>query len=103
MKHKNLKITMYVAVTLTLASCTTLNQAMREPNTRVNLNKSDFVLSDQVTAQAKTVKVLSIDWARIFMKKTGVVNTDGAAASISAASIPVIGNFIADAKTVKLF
>lgn len=96
MKHTNLKIAIYAALTLTLASCTTLNQSMREPNTRLNLSKSDFVLSDQVSAEAKTVKVLGIDWSRIFMQKTGTVNKDGASAVISTASIPVIGNLTAD-------
>ncbi len=96
MNHKNLTMAMYVAVIVALSSCTTLNQTMREPNTRLNLNKSDFVLSDQVTAEAKTVKVLGIDWARIFIQKTGSVNKDGASAGINTASIPVIGNLTAD-------
>jgi len=82
-------------VIATLSSCTTLNHSMREPNTRVNLNKSDFTLSDQVTAEAKTVKVLGIDFARLFTKKTGVVEGSGSS-SISLASIPVIGNFVSD-------
>jgi hypothetical protein len=66
---------------------------MREPNTRVELYKSDFTLSGQVTAEAKTVKVLGIDFERLFTKKTGVVEGSGSSL-ISLASIPVIGNFI---------
>lgn len=95
MKSKILKLMTAVIVTSTFFSCSTLNHSMREPNTRVNLNKSDFTLSDQVSAEAQTVKVIGIDWARIFTKKTGVVE-GGGAASISVASIPVIGNFISD-------
>lgn len=85
---------MLVAVIAAFSSCTTLNTTMKEPNTRVNFNKSDFALSEQVNAEAQSVKYLGIDWARLFTKKTG--NLEGGAASISAASIPVIGNFIAD-------
>lgn len=96
MKHTNLRIAMYAALTFTISSCTTLNQTMREPNTRLNLSKSDFVLSDQVTAEAKTVKVLGIDWSRIFMQRTGIVKKDGASTGISTSSIPVIGNLTAD-------
>ncbi len=87
---------MFVAVIAAFSSCTTLNHSMREPNTRVNLNKSDFSLSEQVTAEATSVKILGIDFARLFTKKTGVVEGGAAAASISLASIPVIGNFVAD-------
>jgi hypothetical protein len=95
MKKTMIKMVMFVALIAAFSSCTTLNKTMREPNTRVNLTKSDFSLSDQVTAEAKTVKVLGIDWARIFTKKTGAVE-GGGSSSISLASIPVIGNFVSD-------
>lgn len=80
---------------MTLSSCTTLNHQMREPNTRVNLDKSDFTLSEQVTAEAKTATVFGIDFARLFTKKTGVIE-GGGSSSISLANIPVIGNLVAD-------
>ena len=94
MKKKIIKMVMFVAVSAALSSCTTLNHSMRGPNTLVNLNKSDFSLSGQVTAEATSVKILGIDFARLFTKKTGVV--EGGAAAISLASIPVIGNFVSD-------
>lgn len=81
--------------TVTLTSCTTINHSMREPNTRLNLNKSDFTLSDQVSAEAQTVKILGIDFARLFMKKTGEVQ-GGGASLINLANIPVIGNLVVD-------
>ena len=61
---------MFASIVITFSGCTTLNRTMKEPNTRVNLNKSDFALFDQVAAEAKTVKVLGIDWARFFTNKT---------------------------------
>ena len=85
----------FVAGIAAFSGCTTFNHSMREPNTRVNLNKSDFSLSDQVSAKAKSVTVLGIDWARFFTKKTGEVD-DGGSSSISLASIPVIGNYLGD-------
>jgi len=88
---------MGIAIT-TFSSCTTLNHSMREPNTRVNLNKSDFVLSDQVSAEAKCIKIIGIDFERIFMKKTGNIE-GGGASNISIASIPVVGNLVADKTT----
>jgi hypothetical protein len=95
MKKQIFNILMFVAVIAAFSNCTTVNHSMREPNTRVNLNKSDFSLSDQVSAKAKSVTVLGIDWARFFTKKTGEVDHDGAS-SVSWASIPVIGNIVSD-------
>jgi hypothetical protein len=94
MKKIMIKMVMFLALIAAFSSCTTLNHSMREPNTRVDLNKSDFTLSEQVTAEATSTKILGIDFARLFTKKTGVV--EGGAAAISLASIPVIGNFAAD-------
>jgi hypothetical protein len=88
------KMFMLVAVIAAFSSCSTLNHSMREPNTRVELNKSDFSLSNQVSAEAKSVKIIGIDFDRLFTKKTGTV--EGGAASISLASIPVVGNFVSD-------
>jgi hypothetical protein len=95
MNTQIVKILMLVALIATFMSCTTLNRSMREPNTRVNLTKSDFSLSDQVSAEAKTVKVLGIDWARLFTSKKSGTIKDGSS-SITLASIPVVGNFVAD-------
>ena len=89
-----IKMAMLVVVLATFASCTTLNHSMREPNTRVNLTKSDFTLSEQVSAEDKTVKILGIDFERLFKKETGVV--DNGASSISLANMPVIGNVLYD-------
>lgn len=96
MNKKFLKLSMIVAVMSMLYSCTTIDHSMREPYTRLNLNKSDFKLSDQVSAEAKTTKIIGVDWGRLFMKKTGTVDGGGGLASISLVSIPVIGNFVAD-------
>jgi hypothetical protein len=98
MKLVNLKSLLVVAlVVATLSSCTTMNNAMREPNSRVNFEKKDFTLSDQVSAEATSTKIFGIDFARLFLKKTGTV-VGGAASSslIDLASLPVIGNVITD-------
>ncbi len=88
------KMLMVVAVIAVFSSCSTLNHSMRGAKYAVELNKSDFSLSDQVSAEAKSVKIIGIDFQRLFTKKTGTV--EGGAASISLASIPVVGNFVSD-------
>ena len=94
MKKTMIKMVMFVAVMAAFSSCTSLNHSMREPNTRVNLDKSDFSLSEQVIAEATCTKIFGIDFTRLFTQKTGVI--EGGSASINLASIPVVGNFIAD-------
>jgi hypothetical protein len=79
---------------LAFSSCTTVSKTMREPNTLVQLSKSDFALSEQVSAEATCVKIFGIDFPRLFVKNTG--NVSGGAMSVSLASVPVIGNFLAD-------
>lgn len=94
---KKTKLVIAAIAAVALASCTNINKGMREPNTRVNLEKKDFTLSDQVTGEATTTQILGIDWARLFKKTTGTVSKDGAVAGplgIDIASIPVIGGFI---------
>jgi hypothetical protein len=94
MKKVIIKMVMFVAVIVAFSSCTTLNHSMREPNTRVNLNKSDFSLSEQVSAEATCTKIIGIDFKRLFTKETGTI--EGGALSVSLASIPVIGTIVAD-------
>ena len=77
-----------------LSGCTSINKIMREPNSKVQLVKSDFTLSEQVSAEATSTKILCIDWSRLFMSKSGTVV--GGAAGISLASIPVFGNILSD-------
>jgi len=79
---------------LLMTSCSSINQTMREPTSGVKFIRNDFVLSKQVTGEARTVKVLCIDWARLFSKKTGDI-TDKSS-GITAANIPVIGSLSAD-------
>ena len=85
--------TVFIAL-IFFSSCTTLNKTIREPNVRVELNKNDFSLSKQVNAEAKSVKIIGIDFGRLFTQKTG--NVEGGSASISLASLPVVGNLLDD-------
>lgn len=96
MKSNLLKASALFLLLACMSSCTTLNNSMREPNARVELKKADFTLSDQVTAEATSTKIFGIDFARLFLAKTGVVEGSGALQLFSLASIPVVGNVLAD-------
>ncbi len=65
---KNLLFIAALALFL-LSGCISANKSMREANTLVNIQKSDFQISDQVTGTAKQIKVIGIDWKRLFKKE----------------------------------
>ncbi len=96
MKKLNVLVLAFAVATLAfLGSCTSVKQSMREPNVHIELTKSDYSLSEQVSAEAQTTKILSIDLARLFKKETGNLE-GGAAMGISLATIPVVGTALAD-------
>ena len=61
-------------VALIASSCSAINQTMREPNVRFDLNSSDYVLSDAVTGEADVTLVFGIDWARLFKSTAGAIS-----------------------------
>lgn len=68
-------IFVFLAVVAILASgCSATNQGMREQSIKFELNSSDFILSDAVSGQATVVKVIGIDWARLFKSKAGFLS-----------------------------
>lgn len=75
--------------------CTAVNKTMREPNVRLELEMNDFTLSEQVTAEATSTKIVGIDWQRLFKQETGYVQ-GGGSLMINLASIPVLGNYVID-------
>lgn len=79
-----------IALCSAFASCTNIKQTMREPNSRVEFQREDFVLSPQVSASAKTIKVLGIDFPRFIRKEEGYISGS------PRTGVPVIGNFVSD-------
>lgn len=79
-------------VSLFFSSCSTINKTMREPFARVELEKEDFTLSDQVTAEAYSKTIFGIDWKRLRKRNTGEI--ERTSFNINLANIPVVGNVI---------
>ena len=66
---------------------------MREPNAHVEFEAADFEYSDQVTGSANSVRILGLDFTRLFSNNTS--GSVGGTAASALSGIPVIGNFIA--------
>jgi hypothetical protein len=65
MKSQFLKLfVLAFTVSVLFSSCTAVNKTMREPHSRINLELDDFTLSEQLTADATSTKIIGIDWQR---------------------------------------
>ena len=74
-----------VVVAFAATSCSTTLKSIKEPLVHFQLNSNDYVLSEQVTGEAYVVRVLNIDWARIFTNRFGTISTPifGATSTVS--------------------
>ncbi len=88
MKKKLLLAVLSAMVLFSFSSCNTYYHAMREPNARLNLTADDLDLSEAVSGEATVVRVLGIDWKRLF----GVSKEGTSAMFNSPMFIPVLGN-----------
>jgi hypothetical protein len=95
---RNLLMILVVGLTF-FTSCKTVNKTMREPSTRLELEREDFELSSQVYSSASTTRILGIDWSRLFASKGGMVGTPLAPASFQGVLMPIIGNVMMDRTT----
>lgn len=89
---KNYKLLSIFIVAILLSSCTAIHKTTKQPPSYVELDRDDFNLSDQETAEATSVTILGIDFERLFIKRTGSDN-------YSAASVPVVGKYLVDQTT----
>lgn len=93
MKKSIIYFSALVAVSVFFTSCSSSLKTMREPNTRVNFEKKDFTLSEQVSAEATTTRILMIDFKRLFNKQSGeIIGGPGSLIPV----IPVVGGFVMD-------
>ena len=73
---KSLIVILLAVVAFVATSCSASTKTMREPNVRFELTSNDYVLSDVVYGEARVVRVLGIDWARLFTVKSGFIENN---------------------------
>lgn len=59
-----------------LSSCSISNHSMKYPNYHIEFYKADFDYSQQVMAEVTSVRILGIDWQRLFKWESGQINSD---------------------------
>ena len=88
MKTNARLLSVAAAAALLLSSCTNYHRTIAESNSRVNFEPDDFTITAPYGGQATVVKVLGIDWQRLFKAKTGGVG------NVTGFSIPIIGGLL---------
>ena len=74
-RTKNLLL-LLIVVSLFSSSCSISNRTMKTPNYHIEFYKSDFEYSKQVEAEATSVRILGIDWKRLFKWENGDIESD---------------------------
>lgn len=72
-KHINLLLIGLTA--LLLASCSSMKNNIREPEAYISYEKEEFDYSEQLTAEATSVRILGIDWKRLFSDEKGAISS----------------------------
>ena len=89
MKNLNQLFLILISITF-ISSCSTTKVTMKGVSPVIELERSDFDISKQLSAEASETKIVGIDFKRLFSSKSASI--DGEA--ISAASIPVVGSYL---------
>lgn len=77
---KYIQLVVIGSAALLLASCSSM-KTMIEPEAYIRYDKEEFDYTDQVMGEATSVKILMVDWKRLFSTQTGKVSS--ASSSIS--------------------
>ena len=96
MKKLGLLLICAIAV-LFMTSCKTYKHSMREANAYVEYHAEDFDISGQVTGEATVVRILGIDWERLFGEEK--IGTTPAFGTV----IPTLGIAIPDGANYALY
>lgn len=92
-KIKYPALSLLAGMAMLLSSCTVSNRTMKTPNHHIEFYKGDFEYSQQVSAEATSVRVLGIDWQRLFNWESGAIETEG---GNQVSQIAITGNAVSD-------
>ncbi len=85
MKRRVFLVSLVVIFAIGFTGCNYTSKVMKTPNNYVEFKKDDFSFSQQVVGEGVQTRILGVDWAHLFVRKTGAIDA-------GLLSIPVIGN-----------
>ncbi len=91
---KNNRYLLIIAAIIVLQGCSVSSRSMKTPNYHIEFYKNDFEYSQQVSAEATSVRILCIDWQRFLNWETGNISSDRF--RDDSQNVMVSGNIIAD-------
>ncbi|MFO8022640.1 MAG: hypothetical protein R6U65_09265 [Perlabentimonas sp.] len=94
MKRKTFLSILILALAGLLSSCSISNHSMKNPNYHIEFYKADFDYSKQVEAEATSVRILGVDWERLFKWESGQAEYENQ--NNQKQNISISGNVIAD-------
>lgn len=97
MKKTILPLIGFAILSTTFQSCKLSTAGIGRAPVYYEFGRNDMEVSAQKSAEATQVKILGIDWARLFNAKVGNFNQAGYAGvsdGLSAGSIPIVGSFV---------
>ncbi len=89
-KTKSLLI-LLVIIGLASSSCSVSKQTFKAPNYQIEFYKSDFEYSTMLSAESTTIRVLGINWKKMFNREKGERNPDPIVSGLSPI-LPVLGD-----------
>jgi hypothetical protein len=97
MKIKNLLFNLIAGGTLALSitSCNYTGAGISHPNVMYELGRNDMEISEQKSAEATSVKIIGIDFQRLFKKESASVSNLGYVGMDQSSPIPIVGSYIA--------
>jgi len=88
---KRFKIIIFsIFIVMFYSSCSYVHKTMQEPNIQVEFYKSDFIFSEQFTAEATQTFFFGLDFERLFSVKSASTES-GSDILPSISSIPIVG------------
>lgn len=96
-----LKLTLVMAGIFAFTSCSMVQRSTQEADSHIRFVHENFEYSTQVTGEATTVRILGIDWKRLFKKGSHATADAQKGGGFDIANVPVIGNVMRE-KTYNL-
>ena len=88
----------WLAVLMSNSACMNVKKSIREPQNRVIFNSDDYVFSERISGEAREVKVLGVDWSRLFLRQTGTLKEDKEGIWFYLSQIPIVGGVFSKKK-----
>jgi len=92
--HKMNRYLFFLALLIIIQGCSVSSRSMKTPNYHIEFYKNDFEYSQQVSAEATSVRILGIDWQRFLNWETGSISSDRF--RDESQNLMVSGNIVAD-------